>query len=78
MDDGDRRKSIKRETLKLEPICPLRNSVTSAQRRLTRAFVRDVNIEVLDIPDTGQPVVWPEQRTDAHTITDVESNQTGS
>lgn len=56
----------------LEQIYPFRRIVNSEQRRRTRAFARDENIEDGEIPDAGQPV-FQHRETENQPTTTVES-----
>lgn len=60
-EDGDQQNLPNQETPTLGPITPLRKFVPRAQRRITRGFVREENIEVPEIPDDGHEI-GPRQR----------------
>lgn len=56
-DVGDLYQSSNATTPPLDQDSPLRSLVHSAQRRFTRSFAREENVEVPEIPDAEQPVV---------------------
>lgn len=67
--DGDLKQSKKSTTPTLEPIYQLRNFVNSAQHWLTKAFAREENVELSEVPDAVQPVVQHQEAEDQRTTT---------
>lgn len=63
-DEGYLHQETKRTKTTAEPISPLRTLLSNTQRRVTRAFCRDDNVHVPEVPDAGQSVVtnqWEEK-----------------